>query len=97
MEGGCCFLTTLPVTQRLFWLLRVVTSLLIGAVILGECPPLLLGQRPLFSFPHEFPASYWLPDLAQRVAAWMHLYTCQDIFILGIMIAGGRSLGQEWR
>lgn len=28
---------THPVTQRLFWLLRVVTSLFIGAVILGEC------------------------------------------------------------
>lgn len=35
---------THPVTQRLFWLLRVVTSLFIGAVILGECNP---GQLPL--------------------------------------------------
>ena len=31
-----------PVTQRLFWMLRVVTSLFIGAVILGECE----GQLP---------------------------------------------------
>lgn len=35
---------THPVTQRLFWLLRVVTSLFIGAVILGEYNP---GQLPL--------------------------------------------------
>lgn len=38
LEGGHFFLNQpILVTQRLFWLLRVVTSLFIGAVILGEC------------------------------------------------------------
>lgn len=46
---------TYPVTQRLFWLLRVVTSLFIGAVILGECGGQLLlcpQQQPLL-LPHS--------------------------------------------
>lgn len=47
---------THSVTQRLFWLLRVVTSLFIGAVILGECDPVpsssLSSQLLLSLFPH---------------------------------------------
>lgn len=37
VDGGLCLLNPPPLTQRLFWMLRVVTSLFIGAVILGEC------------------------------------------------------------
>lgn len=37
MEGRLGLLSPPLLTQRLFWMLRVVTSLFIGAVILGEC------------------------------------------------------------
>ena len=42
-----------PVTQRLFWMLRIVTSLFIGAVILGECE----GQLTWAASPSCF--SHW--------------------------------------
>lgn len=55
-----------PTDQRLFWLLRVVTSLFIGSVILGEYEAQLTWTLPLTSVPQQ-------PAWPLLVSAWQFL------------------------
>ena len=78
---------THPVMQRLFWILRVVTSLFIGAVILGECGQLTWAAACIPSLlswlPHRGSASGWAsrppcPHASLTLALSPHIYLCPD-------------------